>query len=285
MKVGFLKGKCNYSLKEIRKINLVQIKNISIVNSPTYNVLSNIQISSTINYVDWITNKYNTEIFGLNEFAIPLFLLGFSIRFLQIPTVKFIEIINYFYKTRMRKRKEKIFNVNLDDHNKNPFFNKLFNNDLNIEASNLKLNKIEIEFIKKGNKIETIFSYIVQIILLMNNIKVINYFAIKYSFINECSIGMINNETFLILFLFNFLSLKYTNHSWLLYPQLNSFKLLNLSFFSSLPFLIFCPFTAYNWIGYCFAHIIISYGNKKIVNYLVYKKSIKQYFENNPLKY
>lgn len=152
--ITFSRDSIKKSIGSFRTINKFSHKHISVVNSPTYNIASNLQISNSINYVECLQESIKSTSLGLNEVAISIFLLGFSIRLLQVPTLKIIEFINYLYKTRINKRKEKIFNVNLDDHNKNPFFNKLFNYDLSIEASNLKLNKLEIEFIKKEIKLK-----------------------------------------------------------------------------------------------------------------------------------
>lgn len=252
--------------------------------SPTYNYLSHIQINSTIDLVDKINNiaVSSTLLSSFDQYIIGLFSIGVLIRLIQIPTYYFIKSLNYFYKTRETKSNRYIFKVNLDDHNKSLFFKNMFLNDLKIDCMKRKLTKKEKEFYQEYYTIECFSSYIAQVILLLNNAKVINYFNYKLSVINSvASHSMISNELFLVVLIINYLTLKHSNHPWLINYEKDSLKYFKTAFIVSLPSLMISSLACATWVGYMSTHLCISLYNYRNLQKELKDKSLENYFKLN----
>lgn len=252
--------------------------------APSYNILTHLQINSTIDFTEKINSicMNNNFLSYFGDYTVSMFLVAGIIRLLQVPTVNFIRLLNHLYKTRATKSKSYLFKVNLEDHNRSKFFMNLFINDLMIDCKRKNLSQKQTEYFKKFYTIECFSSYFTQMILLYNNAKVINYLNYKLSIISGTSMNiMISNELFFLVLSITYLALKTTKHPYLINFEGNSSKYFKAAFIISIGSLLLSNLSCVAWIGYLTTHCIISfYNNKRLVNELEYK-SLERYFKYN----
>lgn len=246
----------------------------SFTQTPSFNIFTHLQINYTIDSIECIKTMFNTS-----EYYFPIMVISAGIRILQIPSIIILQKLSLYLKLKRISRLSKdIENYNIKKIEGNTYptvIKKVFINDLKIDVKQRKLTNLEYKYYKEYYSLETIGSYIIQACLVLTNLKSI---SILESTLGKTSILMIPHSIFILVFLSNYLFLKYSKHPWLI--NLNNSKIVNISFAFSLLSLFFSKYVCISWIAYNMTHFIISYFNYSILQSNISNKSLRNYYQS-----
>ncbi len=245
----------------------------SFTQQPTYSIFSHMQINSTIELYDKLSLVTDGHILSIA-------LVASVIRLIQIPTLYSLRYITSLFKLKKRKLKDESeqFSISSNEYEKNTYpllIKKLFINDLQIDCKHRKYTGIKYKYFKRYYSIETLLSYLLQGVLILNNLKAIYIFE-SIKGIN--TLNMISNEMFLLVFLSNYLFLKYSRHPYLM--NITEVKYCYMAFAFSLLSLFFTKYACVSWIAYNLTHVVISSINYYIVNSRIRQKSITNFYKS-----
>ena len=246
----------------------------SFTQRPSFNIFTHLQINYTIDSLERIKTIFNTT-----DYYFPIVVISAGIRLLQIPSVFLLQKLSLYLKLRRINRLSRDtenYNIKKIEGNTYPtIIKKVFINDLKIDIKQRKLTNLEYRYYKEYYSIETIGSYMIQACLVLTNLKSI---SILESIIGKSSIVMIPHSIFTLVFLSNYLFLKYSKHPWLI--NLNNNKIVNISFVFSLLSLFFSKYACISWVAYNLTHFIISYFNYSILKSNIANKSLRNYYQS-----
>lgn len=239
----------------------------SFTERPTFSVLSHLQINYSLNLFETLKTSLSTS-----DYIIPIMIVSSGVRLLQIPTYYGIMGLSSklrFHKSGINKYEKPKFEGTYPTITK-----KLFINDLKIDCLQKEMNNKEFEYYKSYYSLELLGSYVIQIFLILNNLKAINYFEI----IKGISVGasLLPIHLFIPVFISNYFFLKHSNHPWLI--NTTKKQLLYVAFFFSLPVLFFSTYTSFSWIGYNLTHIALNCFYMRRLKNQIQKKSIQEYY-------
>lgn len=271
----------------LNKLTTTSKKFHSFTQLPSFNLLSNIHTHLNISTIlsiketlqSWNINSLLSLSSPESQLIIPVILTSSLIRLLQIPTYMIIKRLT-LNKKEIFKRKHKenlekaLLNRSLnEDLTYLSAFNKVFINDLRKDCKIRRMTVLEYKYFKSFYSLETIFSYIIQYFLIVYNLKSI--YTIESFFLVSNTV-LLSNSLFFLLFLSNFVSLKYSRHPFLI--NISNVQYAYLSFFVSLIGLFFSKLVCISWISYCFTHFAVSMINFKGLSYKVNQLSLKNYY-------
>lgn len=248
----------------------------SFTQRPSFNIATHIQVNDAIS-----SFEYLKEYFEFTEYYIPIMITASAIRLLQIPTYWLAKRISLKMQNLRKKRKMRdnqfsaFTNTVTEGETFVPITTKLFINDLYIDVKQRKMNQLDLRYFKSFYSNELLLSYLVQMHLVINNLKAIQMF--------ELSKGMnvdliLPSEIFLLVFVSNYYVLKASNHPYLI--NVSKTKYVYVSFFFSLSALFFSKYSCLAWVAYNVTHCLISVTYKLMLKRQTDSKSIQTYFLN-----